>query len=247
MSLHAATQQLIRQVEELSGKPVHVSEDPGLPTMAKMMPARRGAPAHFVSYRPGTQSVDYLVAYQLTFLIRLYSCPEADRKEVTALAIEQQRGIGEMGLAEAPPDFADMMFSRIITQLRSYSVGMRVDQWLWNQVPELRQQQEHSVRAQLKENAQALTPEIRRQFPKRLVDTNTAMNAAYAYVWSVLLDDSRFAIPYKALGYESKANALLATLREVPDAPLHDSTLIQRWADLLGLVGCFHFSPLSPE
>lgn len=244
MPLHPAAQQMIQKVEELSGKPVHVKEDPDLKVMATVSPARGIAPAHFLSYRPGTKAVDYLVACQLGFLVRLYSCPEEERREVVALAHEQQRGIEAMGLADSPPDFARMMISSITQQLRTYPVGTRVDDWIWNHLPELREQQEHSVRAQLAENGRALAPEIREKFPKPLVDANTTMNAAYAELWGGLLGDKRFAIPYKALGYGAKAGELLAVLREVPDDPAADCILIERWADILGLGGSFHFSPM---
>jgi hypothetical protein len=245
MSLHPATQQLIRQVEQLSGRPVHVKEDADLRVMAKVTPARGTSPAHFLSYRPGTMAVDYLVAYQLGFLLRLYACPEEDRREVIAFSDEQQLGIKAMGLADSSPDVAGMMISQIVTQVRTYPVGTRVDQWIWDHLPELREQQEHSVRSQLSENARSLAPEIRGKFPKPLVDANTSMNAAYAELWSILLDDARFSIPYKALGYEGKANALLAVLRDVPKDSAHDCQLIERWADLVGLTGSFHFSPLT--
>lgn len=245
MPLHPATQQLIQKVEELSGKPVHITEDPALKVMATVSPARGLAPAHFLSYRPGTKAVDYLVAYQLGFLTRLYACPVGERHEVMALSHEQQHGVIAMGLQDSPPDFAQMMVSSITQQLRTYPVGMRVDSWIWHQLPELRDQQEHSVRSQLAENARALAPEIRQKFPKQLLDANTTMNAAYAEVWGVLLDDKRFTIPYKALGYGTRANELLVALREVPDSPTSDRLLIERWAGLLGLSGSFHFSSLT--
>jgi len=244
MPLHPAAQQMIRKVEELSGKPVHVKEDPELKVMATVSPARGIAPAHFLSYRPGTKAVDYLVACQLGFLVRLYSCPAEERMEVVALSGEQERGIEAMGLADSAPDFARMMISSITQQLRTYPVGTRVDNWIWNNLPELREQQEHSVREQLAENGRALAPEIRAKFPKPLVDANTTMNAAYAELWGGVLGDRRFSIPYKAMGYGAKAGELLAVLREVPDDPAADHLLIERWAGILGLGGSFHFSPM---
>lgn len=244
MPLHPATLQMIRKVEELSGLPVHVKEDANLKVMATVSPARGPAPAHFLSYRPGTRAVDYLIACQLGFLVRLYSCPVEDRREVVAVSHEQQQGIEAMGLADFSPGFAQATVSSIIQQVRTYPVSTRVDDWIWKHLPELREQQEHSVRSQLAENARALAPEIRQQFPKALVDANTAMNAAYAELWGLVLGDARFAIPYKALGYGTLAAKLLAVLSEVPDDPAEDPLLIERWADLLGLSGSFHFSPL---
>ena len=241
MSLHPQVQQLIRQVEALSGRLVHVTEDPSLKVMAKIITARGAAPAHFVSYRPGTQAVDYLVAYQLGFLVRLFSLPADQRWEVTATPAQQQAGIAAMGLSQAAPEFAQAMINNIITQVRTYSIGSRVDDWIWIHLPELREQQEYSVRSQLAENSRALAPEIRQKFPKALVDTNTAMNAAYATPWGAALKDERFKIPYLALGYAAKSAELLAVLQDLPGAPTADRALVEGWAQILGLRPAIHF------
>jgi len=45
MPLHPYAQQLIKQVEDLSGRPVHVTEDPGLKVMATMLKIAFGNPA----------------------------------------------------------------------------------------------------------------------------------------------------------------------------------------------------------
>ncbi len=241
MPLHPESQQLIQEVENLSGRMVHVTEDPELKVMATITTARGTAPAHFLRYRPGTRAVDYLVAYQLGFLVRLFSCPAEERFEVMASPAEQEVGIRALGLGDLPPDFARSMVDHIVVQLRTYSVGFRVDQWIRSQCPGLREQQEHAIRSQLAENAQALAPEIRERFPKGLLDANTAMNAAYAIAWGEILGDPRHGIAFKALGYSGKAKELLEVLKETPDDPRADRTVIEEWAKVLGLGGSFHF------
>jgi hypothetical protein len=243
MPLHPESQQLIQEVENLSGRMVHVTEDPELKVMATITTARGTSPAHFLRYRPGTRAVDYLVAYQLGFLVRLFSCPAEERFEVMASPAEQEVGVKALGLGDLPPDFARSMVDHIVVQLRTYSVGFRVDQWIRSHCPGLREQQEHSIRSQLAENAQALGPEVRERFPKGLLDANTAMNAAYAMAWGGILGDPRHAIAFKALGYAGKATELLALIREIPDTPGADRTLIEGWAQALGLGGSFHFQP----
>ena len=243
MPLHPETQQLIQQVEELSGRMVHVTEDPKLTVMATIATARGSAPAHFLRYRPGSRAVDYLVAYQVGFLVRLFSCPAGARFEVMASPAEQEVGMEAMGLGELPPDFARSMVDQTVIQLRTYSVGFRVDRWIRENCPGLREQQDHAIGSQLAENLQALAPEIREKFPRGLLDANSTMNAAFAMAWGETLGDTRHAIPFKALGYAGKAMELLAMLNEIPDAPSADRTLIEGWAKALGLDGSFHFQP----
>jgi len=245
MPLHPAAQQMIRKVEELSGKPVHVMEDPQIKVMAVATPARGAAPAHFLRYRPGVESLDYVIVYQLGFVERQFSLPPEMRMEVVASPDEQRSGIEAMGLQDFPQDFAKAMVGNLVTQLRTYSIGCRVDDMIRNDMPELRTQQEESIRTQLAENNRALAPEIREKFPKPLVDANTVMNAAFALRWSERLQDPRHAVAYRALGCEAKARELLNALADLPAGPEHDPDLIARWAEVVGLREAFHFAPHS--
>jgi len=62
MPLHPDTQQLIKKVEELSGRMIHVTEDPDLKVMATILSARalrRGSFApeeQTILYRPERQN-----------------------------------------------------------------------------------------------------------------------------------------------------------------------------------------------
>lgn len=238
-------QQLIQQVEHLSGRPVHVAEEPGLTLRATVTPARSGAPAHMVRFKPGSLSLDYLVASQLVFLVRSFMCPAADRWEIAAFPAEQDLGIQAMGLDGFSDAFARAMIGQIITQVRTYSIGFRVDGWIRENLPDLKPQQESEIRSQLAENERALAPEIRQKYPKPLVDTNSAMNAVFATFWSSALAEPRFVIPYAAMGYRGKAAELQAILNDVPDEPASDRVLVDRWAAALGLTGAYHFNPYS--
>ena len=247
MRFSSDVQQLIEQVEDLSSRPVHVSEEEGMTVRASVTPARQGAPAHMLRYKPGSPSLDYLVANQLGFLIRTFSCPSEDRWEIAGTTEEEQVGMKAMGLTEVPPQFAKAMIGQIIIQVRSCSIGIRVDRWLRETFPGLRAQQETEIRSQLAENERALAPEIREKFPKPLVDTNSAMNALFATVWGEILDEPRFATPFLAMGYAERARGLQSILDEVPEEPTSDRALVDRWAKALGLEGAYHFKPYTRE
>jgi len=72
MPFSPETQQIIADVERLSGRPVHVEEDSSLKTSAQVPPARGVSPAHFVRCQPGNPAADYLVAYPCGFVARLF-------------------------------------------------------------------------------------------------------------------------------------------------------------------------------
>jgi hypothetical protein len=239
-------QQLISQVEDTSGLPVHVAAEPGMRLRATIVQARGNAPAHLLRYKPGSPNLDYLVANQLGFLTRTLSLPPAERWNLAATAAEKDAGIRSMGLGVFNDDFARSMMDQIITQTRSYPVGLRVDAWIRTTYPGLRDQQDAEVRSQLAENERALAPEIRSKFPKGIVDANTSMNAAFATHWAGVLGEPRFTIPYTALGYGGIAGRLLAVLGEVPEDASGDRVLVARWGEILGLTQAFHFDTLNP-
>lgn len=245
MSFSPEVQQLIKRVEELSGRPVHVSEEPGMTMRATVTPARGGAPAHMVRFEPGSPSLDYLVSSQLVFLVRTFTCPEADRWEIAGTPEEQDVGIEAMGMGDFPEDLARSLIGQIIVQVRSCSIGFRVDEWIRSNLPALKEQQEKEIRSQLAENERALAPEIRSKFPKALVDTNSVMNTCYASFWASKLEEPRFVIPFAAMGYRGKAAELQDILNEVSDEPTSDRILVERWAEALGLSGAYHFNDYS--
>jgi hypothetical protein len=240
-------QQLIRQVEESSGLPVHVAEDPTMRLRASVTPARRGSPAHWVRFKPGSNALDYLVASQLVFLLRSLSLPTAERWDIAATPAEHDRGIQAMGLDVFDDGLARSMVGQIITQTRTYPIGFRVDAWLRSEFPGLIAQQDIEIRSQLAENQRALAPEIRSKFPKGIVDANTTMNAVFALFWARHHGEPRFAIPFTALGYRDRAEKLLTVLDEVPAEPAGDRELVSRWAERLGLADSFHFKTAAED
>lgn len=118
---------------------------------------------------------------------------------------------------------------------------MRIDTWIRTRFPELRAEQDTSVQNQLADNEKALSPDIRSQFAKVLVDANSSMNAAYAKFWSKQFAEPRYQLPFKALGYNSPADQLLGALDTIPDEPTADRQLIEHWAEKLGLSTYCHF------
>src|SRR4051794_7711845 len=83
LPLSAETQNYMKHVEDVSGKPVFVRAEPSLSTLATVRTGRASAPAHLILYKPTAAAFgDYLVSYQCGFIERIFSLPEPDRFDV---------------------------------------------------------------------------------------------------------------------------------------------------------------------
>lgn len=245
MDLSSAVRKIIAEVEDLSGMPVNVQADPSLKTLAKITPARGQVSFHSLSYRPNAVGLDYVIAFQLGFLLRNFRCLEEKRYEVVSDQSHFEKAVEDFDLGRFPQNIAKQLFDSLIIQLRSMSIGERVDQWILAEYPEFGDQQGASVRAQLKENQKALSPEIRKMFPGKVLQANLAMSAAHARIWSKRLNDARYSLAYKAAGYEEVAGNLVACWNEISTSSDSDKELIGSWARVLGLDPYFDFKKQS--
>ena len=74
-NLRPETLGLLQRIETLSGRPVEFKPDATLTLRATLQLARNGAPAHVLRYRPVNEPIDYWVAYQAGYLLRLLELP----------------------------------------------------------------------------------------------------------------------------------------------------------------------------
>ncbi len=241
MNLPSSIKTIISEVEASSGLPVNVQEDRSLKTLAAVSVARGGALFHALTYRPDAVGLHYVIAFQLGFIIRKFRPPEESRFDVVSEPDQIEKAVADFGLGKFPPALAKQLFDSLIIQLRSISVGDRVDQWIIEEHPEFIPEQEASVKSQLKENQQALSPEIRKMFPGKILNANLAMNAAYGRVWSERLKDARYGLVYKAAGYGEIADKLVSCWNQISASPEFDQDLIAGWAKVLSLVPYFTF------
>ena len=172
MSILKETNEVLERVEEESGIPVEVTTDPSLPTLASIKIARAPASHHVLTYNPTKPGVDYHIAYQCGFVLRLFENPpdaryefggtESGRQAVQELLTERGGVAKKLRLPKATvKQLADQFFDGLLTQLRSVPIGMRIDRWIRETYPALHEAQETSVDRQQRDNAQALNPQIR--------------------------------------------------------------------------------------
>jgi hypothetical protein len=256
MNMLKETTAVLKQVEEMSDTPVEVITDPSLPTYASIKIARGAATHHILTYNPTKPGVDYHVAYQCGFILRLFENTPDERYEfagtktghevVRELLTEQGSVARKLRLPKAATkQLADQFVDGLLVQLRSYPIGMRIDQWIREMLPTLHEAQEASIDRQQQDNAQVLNPQIRQMTPTLIFSGNASMNAAYAIFCERLLNRSQYVIPYRSLSFEERGRTLLGVWDELPSDARHDRDLVDAWAKELEVSDWYQWIPLT--
>jgi hypothetical protein len=255
MTLAPTTQDILKLVEKKTSKPVEILPDVNLKVFAKVTMATANIPSHILTYNPGKRGIDYNIAYECGFILRLYENPQEERFQFAATevgrkavrkALHVNKKIKRMGLPqEAVRQLADQMFDGIMTQLRSYSIGMRIDRWLWDSFTDLRDIQKQSIAKQLQDNIQVLSPQIKEITPPDVFIANTAMNSAYAIFFDQLIGRELYVVPYRSAGFENAGEQLLEIADEVPSDAVHDRDLVDAWAEELELTDWYKWIPFE--
>lgn len=255
MALASVTQTILKLVEEKTDRPVEILADPSIQVLAKVKMAKGKAPAHLITYNPTKRGVDYNIAYECGFILRLYENPpearfefagsESGRKAVRRALFEKKQ-IKRMGLPDtAVKQLADQMFDGLMTQLRSLPIGIRIDRWLWDAHPDLRELQKESITRQQQDNVQTLSGKIREISPSDVFYATVAMNLAFAIFFDRLIGKDLYAVPYRSAGFENSGERLLEIESEIPPEAQHDRDLVDAWAEELEVSDWYQWISLS--
>lgn len=246
MGLTPSVAKVLKLVEETTGLPVHVEEDSRLPQniLAKVTMARGNIPFHQVAYKSkATEAPDYLIIYQCGFILRRYAVSSGERVDFvgteTGQRIIQQWVETNPKKPNASTDdsagLIGFLHSGLLSQLRSIPVGLRVDEWILKEFPEVYPLQQQAVSRQLNDNAAVFRPDVQRMMPDQALRLNGAMSSAFALFWSERLKQEPIVIPYQASGYLAKGQELYELSNSIPHAPSHDDELVDAWANHLGM------------
>ena len=250
-NLRPETLGMLQRIETLSGRPVEFKPDGALALRATMKLARNGAPAHVLRYWPSNDPLDYWMAYQAGYLLRLLELPPDERFDFagTGTAPGQVRELLTTGQPQAEgsgetlAQFAETTAHWAMLNLRSYAIGMRIDQWIAVHHPELRSLQAAGINEMQQENLQLLSKRLGKlSIPVPLLGPV----AAYALLADRLLGKTAYAIPYRAAGVLDLGAELLALLDKLPAGAAHDRQLVDAWAAAIGMTGWYAWTPYKP-
>lgn len=244
--------QVLQLVRERTGKPVHVEPDRSLPpnVLAKLDVARGGSPFHRIAIHPSAiNDPDYLIVFQAGFLLRRFAVPPSQRRDFaerpkadeTVRHWVQNNPNARHLAAAMNPQLLRFLCSGLLSQVRSMPVGLRVDDWIRKDFPELAKLQRKALDRQMNDNAAGLRPEVQRAMPGEALRASLGMNAAFALYWARTLNLPQLVIPYRAAGYEKVGTAVLEVWDRTPSGPESDDQLVDAWAELLGMADWYQW------
>jgi hypothetical protein len=243
------TQAILDRLEQITNTPIEFSPELNSPyLLAQVTMARFGASAHLVRYKPNVPGVNYNLAFQCGFILRLYETPPAERFDFLGFesgresVLNMMKGPGSiektLGITgEKLVGLASQMFDGIMFQLRSMPIGMRIDDWLYRDYPGLHDEQAASIASQQQTNVQALGPSARTIAPPPIYNANVSMSTAYALFADRMYGKNQYAIPFTSAGYAERGQRLLDLFDSLPKDPTSDRQLVRDSQELNCSIG----------
>ena len=250
-NLRKVTKDILARVEERTGKSIEFMRDEQLKVLATLQMARNGAAFHVLRYSPSNEPLDYLIAYQAGYILRLFEnepserfdfAPKPDAGNAVAALVTPAMSLSAAD-REMLPQFSEFVAQWSLMTLRSLPIGMRIDRWIADQYPELRDLQCDSIGTQQQQNMGVVAFKM----AKLTVPTTLlALPAAHALFADQMDASGSFAVPFEAMGLLNLGKELMRVWEEAPADALHDRELVDRWAQTLGMTDWYHWIPYRP-
>ncbi len=259
MKLRQTTREIIHLVEEVSGIPVQIMEDPKLQTMAKVQMARKkGTPQHLIIYKSESgQKPDYQICFQCGYIIRTFQNPPDERfdiietqygREAVERLIRQSGGIADKFRLRKNQilEMRNQYLSGLLIHLRSVPIGFRISEWLTNKYTELNNLKREHIEKELNINKQSLSGKIKASTPQKVYDASLSISAAYALYWALKYNKHEWFNPYRLHGYNLAGHELIDLYQKIPKEPINDYKLLEEWGKYLKIDEWFTFIPYKP-
>jgi hypothetical protein len=256
LELISAVEDILKQVEESTGKAIQFVEQADLPMLAELRMAAKDDAMHCLFHRPSyDEQINYIIANQCGHILRLFGVPEDQRFMPVANYRTMMSYVMEMGdefhrieKAFGPDKIKRMIrlwYEGVVFQLTKMPPDIMIDKWLYDEYPDLRPIQISSLIRQRKEAIQSLAQDTRKFTPDKIYRVSNTMNYAF---FKVLEDHFRldWVAPYHSTIFIFDGSAL-AKFTEDNYVNNHtgDRAMINAWAERLNLTTWFEWKPLA--
>ena len=246
LDLPDSLNRIFNEVKSLTDKGVQLIEKRDLDTYASIKIARKSMPHHLMYYkREHTGIVNHLIAHECGHILRIYGVgPESrlipftnDELKLKALKdIEPEiQKLSQMIPFERLVQIANMWYAGMIKQLTNYPSDIMIEKWIYDEYPNLRPYQSQYMKKQYGEAVQALSSQVERMTPRKILKASNGMNYAFFHTLGTHFKDNYYLRKYDRSAYGDIGKELMLLQQGSENSYKGDIDTVNRWAEALKL------------
>ncbi len=245
LELISETKEILKNVEGLTKKKFKFIPNSKITSHAKLKMARDDMENHIVYYKGGVdQRINHIIAHECGHIIRLFEASPSERlipflssKNFESATSDMRADIEAISKVMSKPKvehLIEMLFKGVIMQLTNQPVDLKIEEWIYNEYPRLREFQKISFQSQLQEALGGLNEDIRKITPSKIYEASHSMNYAY---FNVLAKKTKFDLDsaYDNFEFEDKGRLLIEIMGKYKNNFEGDVKRINDWANILNL------------
>jgi hypothetical protein len=254
--LIGAVYDILRQVEERTGKSVDFVEKSSMPMSAELRMATQNEARHHLYHRAvHDEQINYVIANQCGHVLRLFDVPEDQRfmpvanyRTLMSYVMEMGEEFHRLVKVFGPEKIKRMVrlwYEGVVFQLTKMPPDIMIDRWLYDAYPDLRPIQLNSLIRQRQEAVQSLAKDTLKFTPEKVYRVSSIMNYAF---FKILEDHFRldWVAPWHSTIFIFDGSALAKLTRmDYVNNHAGDRALIDAWAKHLDLTTWFEWKPLA--
>jgi hypothetical protein len=178
--------EIIQRVKEISGKEITFRPAPDQLVPATSKIARARMPQHIIKYQPQmVQRINHLTAHECGHILRTMEAEPSTRVVPGSNAETRAVAVRELGneLSQLPESMRNQMLDvwlgGLITQVTSLPACVRIEKWIHQEYPPLRNEQRLYLDEDVERTLQGLSKKVERVTPKTLFRISNSITYAY--------------------------------------------------------------------
>jgi hypothetical protein len=184
--LNLAVLDVAEQVEQVSGKEIDFRPTPKLRVRAQSSMARQKMARHVIQFNPKDRPhLSHILAHECARLLRMLATSPEERRvpastpKTLGVARNEIREEAQFLPEDLRGEMIDMWIHGLITQVTSQPVDVRIEEWIADNYPGLRQEQRRSLRTETRTVTANMSPDVRRTAAASVFRRANALNYAY--------------------------------------------------------------------
>ena len=245
VTLKETTRTILDETEQFTGKPFNFIHTPKLPVQAVVKIARSSMDHHSIQYSSTDPSLlNHLIAHECGHIRRFYAAPKEGRLVPVSDNLTFRTAISyieknDSNLLKSYPVYhryqiANLWTNGLIQQVTNQPSDTYIEQWIFDEYPELRNDQQRSLGKIHARAMKALDPTVNSKLPRIIVESSIAMN--YAFFKKIdWITGSTFFESFEQLPARLIGEYLFHCIGDEDLGLAGDISIANEWAEILGI------------